>query len=46
MPLRQALRASENRKREYGLNYSSDDDLSSLAACVEGQMASFVAKNA
>ena len=38
----QALYVSGSR-REYTLSYSSDDDLSALAADAEGKMARFVA---
>ena len=38
------MHVSVSRRGEYGLSYSSDDDLSSLAVDAEGQMAGFVAK--
>ena len=38
------LHVSGSRRGKYALSYSSDDDLSSLAVDVEGQMARFVTK--
>ena len=38
------LRVSRRRRGEHALNYSSDDDPSSLAVDVEGQTARFVTK--
>ena len=38
------LHVSGSRKGEHALSYSRDDDLSSLAVDVEGQMARFVTK--
>ena len=38
------LCVSGSRRGEYALSYSSDDDPSSLAVDVEGQMARFVTK--
>ena len=38
------LHVSGSRRGEYGLNYWSDNDMSSLVVDTEGQMARFVAK--